>query len=177
MKNIILLLILFIFPVQEKMTIFDFKEKSSANGWYIVNDGVMGGLSQGKFSISNDLAIFEGIVSTENNGGFTMVQNRFKTINTERFSAFVLKIKGDGKIYQFRVKSDKYSSHSYVYEFSTNGDWQEITIPFSSLAPRFRGRSLDLSNFDGKQIEEIAFLVGNKRNESFGLQIRKIQVE
>lgn len=177
MKLIILILILLQTSLQEQMTIFDFKQPKSAEGWYIVNDGVMGGLSQGQFSATNELGIFQGTVSTDNNGGFTMVQNKFKPIKTDKFSAFVIKIKGDGKDYQFRVKSDKYSRHSYVYQFTTTGDWEEISIPFSSLAPRFRGRSMDLPNFDGIQIEEVAFLIGNKRDESFELQILKIQAK
>ena len=37
---------------QGKMTIFDFSIENSATGWYIVNDGVMGGLSKGKFNVN-----------------------------------------------------------------------------------------------------------------------------
>ena len=177
MKHIILILILIQTSVQEKMTIFNFEKESSANGWYVVNDGVMGGLSQGQFSVENNLAVFRGEVSTDNNGGFTMIQNQFNTVVTDKCAAFVIKVKGDGKDYQFRVKSDKYSRHSYVYQFSTNGEWQEISIPFSGLVPRFRGRSMDMPNFDGSQIEEIAFLIGNKRDESFELFIHKIKAE
>lgn len=177
MKQVILILILLQTFLQEQMTIFDFKEKKSSQGWYIVNDGVMGGLSQGQFNTTGEVGIFQGTVSTDNNGGFTMVQNKFETLKTDNFSVFVLTIKGDGKNYQFRVKADKYSRHSYVYQFSTSGDWEEISIPFSDLAPRFRGRSMDLPNFDGNQIEEMAFLIGNKRDESFELQISKIQAK
>ncbi len=162
---------------QEKMTIFDFTQESSAKGWYIVNDGVMGGLSEGQFTMDKGLAVFKGKVSTDNNGGFTMIQNRFKTIVTSKHKAFVIKLKGDGKAYQFRVKSDKYQQFSYVYQFETSGEWEEITIPFSSLEPRFRGRLLDAANFDGSQIEEIAFLIGNKRDESFELTISAIEAD
>ena len=162
---------------QDMMTIFDFTQESSAKGWYIVNDGVMGGLSEGQFTTDKGLAVFKGKVSTDNNGGFTMIQNRFKTIVTSKHKAFVIKLKGDGKAYQFRVKSDKYQQYSYVYQFSTSGEWENITIPFSSLEPRYRGRLLDLPNFDGSKIEEIAFLIGNKRDESFELSLSAIQAE
>lgn len=162
---------------QDMMTIFDFTQENSSKGWYIVNDGVMGGLSKGRFTVDKGLAVFKGEVSTDNNGGFTMVQNRFKTIMTKNHKAFVIKLKGDGKAYQFRVKSDKYQQYSYVYQFSTSGEWENITIPFSSLEPRYRGRLLDLPNFDGSKIEEIAFLIGNKRDESFELSLSAIQAE
>ncbi len=177
MKYFLILLILIQISVQDKMTIFDFSQKSSASGWYIVNDGVMGGLSKGQFGLDNDVAVFKGEVSTDNNGGFTMIQNRFKAIKTNNFSGFVIRLKGDGKEYQFRVKSDRYQQYSYVYQFSTSGEWEEISIPFSSLVPRFRGRLLDMQNFDGSKIEEIAFLIGNKRDEHFELRLGTIHAE
>ena len=107
---------------QDKLTIFDFSTESGVKGWYIVNDGVMGGLSEGRFSVEKDMAIFKGAVSADNNGGFTMIQNRFKTVKTNQFNAFVLKLKGDGKSYQFRVKSNSNEPHSYIYHFDIYGD-------------------------------------------------------
>ncbi|MEL4454738.1 CIA30 family protein [Lutimonas vermicola] len=177
MSKFILLLILIQTSMQEKMTIFDFSQETSSSGWYVVNDGVMGGLSKGQFSRENDMAVFKGDVSTDNNGGFTMIQNQFETIKTNKFKAFTIRLKGDGKDYQFRVRSDKNQQHSYVYQFSTTGEWQEISVPFSSLAPRFRGRSLEMPNFDGAKIEEIAFLIGNKKKESFKLLLDRVSVE
>ena len=44
------------------------------------------------------------------------------------------------------------------------------------MYPSFRGRKLDQPDFDHKQIEEIAILIGNKRNEKFQLLIDKIEL-
>jgi len=53
------------------MTIFDFTEKSDLTNWYVVVDGVMGGLSQGSFGVNDEgNGVFKGTVSLENNGGF-----------------------------------------------------------------------------------------------------------
>jgi hypothetical protein len=41
----------------------------------------------------------------------------------------------------------------------------------------FRGRKLDLPNFQGGALEQIGFLTGNKRNENFKLEIDFIKVE
>lgn len=172
-----LYIFLVIIAMQEHKNLFDFSNKNDSSGWFIINDGVMGGLSKGSFSADNNNGYFRGSVSTENNGGFTMVANRFDTMNMEGFDKFRLKLKGDGKNYQFRVKSNSGQQHSYVAEFSTNGEWEEIIIPFNSLEPRFRGRMLNMPNFEGIQIQEIAFLIGNKKMESFELKISKISVE
>ncbi|UCE95047.1 MAG: CIA30 family protein [Flavobacteriaceae bacterium] len=162
--------------MQDSIDIFDFSDENASNGWFIINDGVMGGLSKGSFSVDNNNAVFQGNVSTENNGGFTMVANRFDERNMESYNKFRLKLKGDGKNYQFRVKSNSGQEYSYVAEFSTNGEWQEITIPFNTMEPRFRGRSLNMPNFEGIKMQEVAFLIGNKKMESFELKISKISV-
>ena len=41
----------------------------------------------------------------------------------------------------------------------------------------FRGYRLDIPNFKGQQMEEIAFLIGNKKEESFKLLIDSIILE
>ena len=163
--------------MQEHKNLFDFSDENAARGWFIINDGVMGGLSKGSFIAEDKTVAFRGKVSTENNGGFTMVANRFNVKEVKGFSDFRLKVKGDGKNYQFRVKSNSGQQYSYVAEFSTNGEWEEIIIPFKSMEPRFRGRLLNMPNFEGIQIQEIAFLIGNKKMESFELKISKISVE
>ncbi|MDG1476839.1 MAG: CIA30 family protein, partial [Vicingaceae bacterium] len=88
----------------------------------------------------------------------------------------ILKIKGDSKNYQFRLKSKSTSYYSYIKSFSTNGKWQEIEILLSDMYPSFRGRKLDKPNFSEDYIEEIAFLIGNKSNESFELLIDEVRL-
>ena len=47
----------------------------------------------------------------------------------------------------------------------------------NNLAPKFRGRQLDLANFNNDTIAEFGFLLGNKTTESFKLQIESIKIE
>ena len=81
----------------------------------------------------------------------------------------------DGKAYQFRVKSSMYDSHSYKFIFETNSNWQIIQIPFNLLSPSFRGRDLKIPNFSGNNVEEIGFLIANKKEEDFQLKIDYIK--
>lgn len=62
------------------------------------------------------------------------------------------------------MKSDKYNTYSYTTYFQTKTEWETIDIIFSDLMPTFRGRSLDLGNYAGSELEELGFLVGNKKN-------------
>ena len=120
--------------------------------------------------------VFYGEVSTENNGGFSSVRHEFAELKVNADSKVVLTLKGDGKDYQFRIKDKLSNSHSYIITFSTNGDWQEIEITLADLQASFRGQKLNMPNFDKTTFEEIRFLIGNKKDESFELVIDKIEL-
>lgn len=160
------------------MVLFDFKMNDIIDNWKIVNDVVMGGLSNSSIEKNKDgYGRFYGHVSLENNGGFAMTQYYFETIETKLYSKFVLRVKGDGKTYQFRVKYKREESHSYISEFKTSNTWLSIKIPFNNMYPVYRGRRLDMSNYSGNQMEMVAFLIGNKKEEGFNLEIDMITFE
>jgi NADH dehydrogenase [ubiquinone] 1 alpha subcomplex assembly factor 1 len=164
--------------VMNKQLIFDFNKDSNIQGWRIVDDVVMGGRSSGSFRLSPDgFGLFEGQISLENNGGFSSVSYRFQKLKVNKGCNIILKLKGDGKNYQVRVKDDSSHSYSYIIPFGTSGEWQEILIPLRDMYPSFRGRRLDLPNFSGDSIEEIVFLIGNKTSEKFTLLIEKIALD
>jgi len=163
---------------QSPNVIFKFESGCSTKGWQVVDDRVMGGRSQGDFTINQEgFGVFEGYVTTENNGGFSSLRYNFDGIKTIGFESVVLKLKGDGKSYQFRLKGSDSQRHSYIHTFTTTGLEQEIIIPLKDFSPRFRGRQLNLPNFDADQIEQIAFLIGNKTNERFYLAIESITLK
>lgn len=158
--------------------IFDFNENSNINGWIVADDIVMGGRSAGNFSLNSDgHGVFEGSISLENNGGFSSVRYRFEKMEVKKYSKIILKIRGDGKRYQFRIKSESTDRHSYVSYFITNGEWQKIEIPLRNMYPSFRGRKLDKKNFDADFIEQVAILIANKKKENFKLLIDSIEFE
>lgn len=160
------------------MTLFNFTADSDISNWKIVDDVVMGGRSDGNFKINKEgYGEYTGEISLKNNGGFSSLRYYFEPINTERYSKFVIRVKGDGKPYQFRVKNKRSNRYSYIFEFETTNDWQTIEIPFSQMYASFRGRVLDIPNFNGDEMEEIAFLIGNKKEERFKLLIDTISLK
>jgi hypothetical protein len=172
------LLITTLFLFMNATMIYDFDKNASAKEWRIIDDRVMGGVSLGGFSIDADgHGVFQGSVSTENNGGFSSVRYQFDKLATTKNSKVILRLKGDGKDYQFRIK-DKYNNYfSYITTFKTSGEWQTVEIKLADLYPSFRGRKLDMPNFEAASFEEIVFLIGNKKNESFKLMLDKIEFE
>ncbi|QYH40663.1 CIA30 family protein [Algoriphagus sp. NBT04N3] len=159
------------------MTLYDFQSDSKKSDWRIIDDVVMGGRSDGSFSINSDgHGVFEGKVSLENNGGFSSVRYQPDKTIIDGASHVKIRLRGDGKTYQFRFKRKRSDYHSYVASFQTSGEWEEITIPLNQFKPAFRGRDLNMENFPGDQVEEIAFLIGNKKAESFKLEIDYIKL-
>ena len=161
----------------QPQSIFDFTATADISQWRIVNDGVMGGLSQGSFSLTSEgYGLFKGAVSLDNNGGFTSVRYPFSPLKTNKGSKIKLRLKGDGKEFQFRIKDNSRQYYSYIITFETNGDWQDIEIPLSQMVPSFRGRQLNLPNFSENQIEEIVFLIANKKEERFDLLLDSVEL-
>lgn len=160
------------------MVLYNFSSDSKTNDWYILDDVVMGGRSNGEFKISDDgYGVFSGSVSLENNGGFSSVRHQFKTKDVSNYSKITIRIKGDGKTYQFRLKTSTRDNASYIYEFETSEDWMTIEIPFSEMYPSFRGQRLQRPNFEGNYISEVAFLIGNKKPQDFQLLIDTITLK
>lgn len=164
--------------LQEANTLFHFSANTNPSSWTVVNDGVMGGLSKGQLSISDKgHGVFKGIVSLENNGGFSLIQHRFASLHVKKYTSLVIRIKGDGKNYQVRLKTNASDYFNYAYAIKTTGSWETISIPFEKMIPQFRGRILDMSSFPGEQLEEVTFLIGNKKVEEFRLEIDSIALK
>jgi len=176
--RVLIFMTLFLATSMEAQTIFNFSTNAQLNNWYVVDDGVMGGRSKGSIRQDQEgYGIFAGKISLENYGGFSSVRYRLpEPMNIKGATMVVLKIKGDGKNYQFRVSDQIRKRYSYITTFSTDGSWQEIVIPLNSFYPSFRGRKLNMPNFSGTVLQEITFLIGNKKTEDFELLIDSISL-
>lgn len=149
--------------------------------WVAVNDGVMGGLSEGGSEMKKGSMSFTGKLSLENNGGFSSVRTIDAKFDFSGKAARILRVKGDGRKYQIRLSTDaRYngSAISYGAEFETEkGKWTEVKVPFKSLAPSWRGRNLDGPPLDLSKVEEIGILIGDKKAGDFSLEVDRVGVE
>lgn len=177
--NLILYLFLMILNQNAKTYVFDFsKGNLVGKNWYVLNDDVMGGVSISNLDYNKDgYATFSGKVLLENNGGFASVRCVTGSVDVQTATKVVLKLRGDGKRYQFRLKSDRSDWYSYITYFETTGDWQEVEIDLAEMYPSFRGRKLDKDNFSADSFEEISFLIANYKEESFQLDIKSMHLK
>ena len=178
MKFLLILLTISLFTQTNMNEIYRFTTQTKVNEWRIVNDGVMGGISKSSLVVSElGYGQFSGHVSLANNGGFASIQlNKIINLSDEK-KFIVLRVKGDGKAYEFRLKGKISQSESYVHQFITTGEWENIKLPISEFYPQFFGRKLKRPNFNFENIEQMSFLIANKQEEDFRLLIDWIGLE
>jgi len=178
MKYLLVLLILSLYSQTNMKEIYRFTTQTKVSEWRIVNDGVMGGISKSSLLLSDSgHGQFSGQVSLANNGGFASIQlnKTIKLMDENKF--IVLRLKGDAKAYEFRLKGRISQSESYVHQFNTTGEWENIKLPLSDFYPQYFGRKLNRPNFNFKSIEQLSFLIANKQEEDFKLLIDWIALE
>ena len=175
-QNHILILVL-LTSTMSAQTLFDSETNPHSKKWYIIDDVVMGGRSNGQFALTAaGHAKFFGNVSLENNGGFSSVRYVIPKTEVHPNQIIRIQLKGDGSTYQFRVKNHRGQYYSYITKFETSGEWQTKEFQLKDLYPTFRGRRLDLPNFNHHTIEEVTFLIVNKVAQQFELFVSKIEL-
>jgi len=159
--------------------LIDFAAPNEGEQWFAVNDGVMGGLSQGQMDIVADgRALFHGRLSLENNGGFASSRRRPRTYDLAGFEGVAFQVKGDGGRYQFRIRmGDKFDEIAYRAEFATvAGKWLEVIIPFTQFEPSFHGRLVEgAPKLDPERIRQVGFLIADRRPGIFHLEIGRVR--
>ncbi|MEN1784167.1 MAG: CIA30 family protein [Bacteroidota bacterium] len=176
-KSLVLFVSIIYFNTMLAQTIVDFKKPIKIRDWHVIDDVVMGGRSAGQFSLTNyGYAIYSGMVSLENRGGFSSLRCALPPLMVSPKDRIQIHLKGDGKQYQFLVKADQKHQHNYRLPFKTTGNWETIDLKLGDLVPSFRGKTLDIPNFSHRWITELGFLIGNKTAERFQLCIASIKV-
>ena len=159
--------------------IFDFQASTNSTKWQVVNDDVMGGVSTSQFQLlTNGGAIFSGVVSLENNGGFASVRSNPVRENLSDTSAFALRVRGDGRRYKFTVRTEAgFNAPNYQAEFTTKrGEWEEHRLAFKDFIPTLRGRVLtDLPPLIPSKITSVGLIISDKQAGPFRLEMSWIK--
>ena len=160
----------------DTIPLLDTNGKTSKIKWNIVNDTVMGGRSSSRWSKNSSALSFEGFLSLENNGGFASVRHDLNNINLSSTEGIFIKVKGDGRKYQFRIRSQASRWANYSQEFKTKKDTvQSFFLPYKDFKPSWRGRSVrNVPTLTGKDVRGIGFLLGDKVQGKFKLDILNI---
>ena len=145
--------------------------------WPSINDGVMGGVSSGEMvRSSSGFASFRGTVSFDNNGGFASVRSRPEAHDLSGFDALLLRVRGDGKRYGFRLRTAT-SLDGVSYQASISppeGEWVELVLPLEDFEPVYRGRVVpDHPPLDRSRIRTFGLLI-SRQEGPFQLDVARI---
>ncbi len=169
--------------------VFDFTTPKDdlKNTWGAVDDVVMGGVSESDIRFVDGVAVFAGNVSTQNSGGFASVRtkNFDSPCNLAGYEGVELRVKGDGKRYKFLIRTEtKWDGTAYSSSIDTvSNSWISVRIPFASLIPVFRAKTLkdsapiDSSNIYSFQLMLSKFEYDGELNPKFSPGGFALQVE
>ena len=151
----------------------DFSNPNTLRDSWIVNDGVMGGVSQSSLRQDIDSMLFEGVVSLENNGGFASMRSsvRFPQ-GTQLIELFT---KGDGKRYKLVLRTELAPRVTYVADFIALPSWQTYRFNLSQFKSTFRGRDVNAPTLSFSDVIDFGILISNNQAGSFAIQLKTLK--
>jgi monofunctional biosynthetic peptidoglycan transglycosylase len=168
-----------VMAADEDRVLFEFGTPDAAKEWQTVNDGVMGGVSDGQFKISPEKTLdFLGTLSLENNGGFASVRSKPKKLNLETGDTLVARVRGDGREYSLNLyTARRQAAFSYRAMFTTKKDeWIEVGIPLDKFQATSFGRVVRDQSLDPGEVNGLGILLGDKKAGPFKLEVEWIKV-
>lgn len=161
--------------------LFRFDSAASVADWFAIDDGVMGGVSRSRLrhAVAGH-AVFEGIVSLENNGGFASVRSRPLDLGVAGAGGYAIELCGDGKRYKFRVLvNDAFDGVSYQAPIEVPaGIWSTVRLPLRAFQATFRGRAVATAPpLDLARVRQMGFMIADRQAGPFSLELRSIVAE
>jgi monofunctional biosynthetic peptidoglycan transglycosylase len=161
--------------------LLDFTGPDTAQNWQAVNDGVMGGVSDGRFRIAPDKTLeFFGTLSLENNGGFASVRTKPMDLDIKAGDTIVARVKGDGREYVLNIYTkSRRMAFSYRAPLPTTKDeWTEVRVPLADFIPTAFGRRVQgMGPVEPDQINGLGFMLSDKKPGKFKMQVEGVKVE
>jgi len=162
----------------DTLSLTGFTADSPDFGWYVQNDNVMGGRSEGGFAIASEELSFSGNTNT-NGGGFSSIRTQPLELDLSAYTGIRVKVKADGRRYTWGIQTDalwRGRRINYWADFDTLADQtMVIDIPFVNFLPQFRGFKLDGPELDTGQIAEFSLYQYDKTDGPFALRLISVE--
>ena len=156
-----------------------FSTPGSISGWQAIDDRIMGGVSRSglRFDPAGH-AVYAGVVSPDNGGGFASVRHSNLALGTPTTAAYRLQVLGDGKRYKLNLRTDSAPdgvNYQAVFE-PPAGLWVNLEIPVAQFVPRFRGREVPgMPPLAPERVCQVGLMIGDRQWGDFCLWIRSIE--
>ena len=151
----------------------DFRTTQAVQFGRIVNDGVMGGVSQSSLRPDPEGLFFEGNVSLANNGGFASM--RFPARFSRATHSLELVARGQSNRYKFTLRTEKKASQVlYESDFLAEASWQTYRFVEEEFESTYRGRFVQAPALSFSDVSEFGILIADKQEGDFRLQIQTL---
>ena len=173
--------LLFSITLLTSLPMYDFGNNKTGQEWYVINDGVMGGLSQGKLSLTKDYLHYEGRVSLENNGGFASIRAPYGEYDLTPYKSVEIRYKSTSYDFAFVLENrQRFYEPTYKHNLpSTNNKWVTLKMNLVDFGGYQLGRKLNtqLTKQIQSEIIRMGFISNEKRAGDFDLSIDYIKFE
>jgi monofunctional biosynthetic peptidoglycan transglycosylase len=164
---------------EQARRLFEFPSQAAAQ-WQAVNDGVMGGVSDGRFRITAERTLeFFGSLSLENNGGFTSVRSVPRPLGLMPGDILVARVRGDGREYQLNLYGPaRARALSYRASFvAVKGQWIDVRMPLDRFVATSFGQPVrGAGPVEPALVTSVGFLLSDKAPGPFTLEVAWIDV-
>lgn len=178
MKYVLVFLLLTAMP----KLIFDFGTScNNCDDWFVVLDGVMGGLSEGDATMTENSMLFKGKVSLENNGGFASLRTSYGNYDLSTYEKISVRYRSTGQ--DFGITLTKYRQFwraNYKANLPiTRGEWETVTFKLTDFDTYRLGRKLSghPDTDDLSKIIRLGFISNTKAPTAFEIEIDTIVFE
>lgn len=153
----------------------------NCDDWFVVVDGVMGGLSKGSVVQSADSIIFRGSISLDNNGGFASLRTPYQEYDLSSYKTVTVRYKSTGQ--DFGLTLNKYRQFwrpTYKTNLPiTNGEWKVVTCNLEDFGMYRLGEPMqgNPDNDDLSQIVRLGLISNTKAATDFEIEVDRIVFE
>lgn len=160
---------------------FDFgRNEGLIHNWVVINDGVMGGLSDGKISYDEESLLFAGQLSLENNGGFASIRSPWSEYDLSEYKVLRMRVRGTGGEFGITLENSKlYYQPNWRFLFEPTSEWQVLKIPLKEFEMTRLGRTMgvNLKPQEADDIIRIGIIKADKKTEAFRLEVDYLEFE
>lgn len=168
-------------PTKTEALRIDFGKNGNAQDWMIVNDGVMGGRSQGQGYFTDSSLVFQGEVSLDNNGGFASLRSPYQDFDLSAYKKVVIRCKSKGVKFAFTLNIYRqFYLPSFKKSIPTQSDdWETIELDLSDFYAYRLGNQLDrkLDTETLAKIIRLGFITNEKKYAPFEFELDYVEFQ
>lgn len=159
----------------------DFGETTGGQDWIIVNDDVMGGLSDSKATLTKNGLLFKGNLSLKNNGGFASIRSSNQKFDLSKYTTIKIKFRSTGRDFALQFSDSKlFFKPNYKHIFgSSTGDWEIAELKMSNFKEYRMGQVSEakVSKQKFENIIRLGVILSDKKEGPFEIEIDYIEFE